>query len=144
MLTRLEKFVLHVGLDVLRMRAAVLVYLVYVIWNVSSVLRLMRVPGSLPLTLLYVDVVDILLVMMAAYCALSGKLWMERVTVFTMGTSVLVQQLLRIIHSVLEDAYLPLNAVLSGLLFAIFFGTRGLTLTYKIAVLRFRLIQGGA
>ena len=144
MLTRLEKFVLHVGLDVLRMRAPVLVYLVYVIWNVSSVLRLMRVPGSLPLTLLYVDVVDILLVMMAAYCALSGKLWMERVTVFTMGTSVLVQQLLRIIHSVLEDAYLPLNAVLSGLLFAIFFGTRGLTLTYKIAVLRFRLIQGGA
>ena len=144
MLTRLEKFVLHVGLDVLRMRAAVLVYLVYVIWNVSSVLRLMQVPGSLPLTLLYVDVVDILLVMMAAYCALSGKLWMERVTVFTMGASVLVQQLLRIIHSVLEDAYLPLNAVLSGLLFAIFFGTRGLTLTYKIAVLRFRLIQGGA
>ena len=135
---------LHVGLDVLRRRAAVLGYLVYVLWNVSSVLRLMQVPGSLPLTLLYVDVVDILLVMMAAYCALSGKLWMERVTVFTLGASVLVQQLLRIIHSVLENAYLPLEAVLSGLLFAILFGTRGLTLTYKIAVLRFRLIQGGA
>ena len=144
MLTRLEKFVLHVGLDVLRRRAAVLTYLVYIIWNVSSVLRLMQVPGSLPLTLLYVDVVDILLVMMAAYCALSGKLWMERITVFTMSASVLVQQLLRIIHSVLENAYLPLEAVLSGLLFAIFFGARGLTLTYKIAVLRFRLIQGGA
>ena len=144
MLTRLEKFVLHVGLDVLRRRAAVLTYLVYIIWNVSSVLRLMQVPGSLPLTLLYVDVVDILLVMMAAYCALSGKLWMERITAFTMGASVLVQQLLRIIHSVLENAYLPLEAVLSGLLFAIFFGARGLTLTYKIAVLRFRLIQGGA
>ena len=144
MLTRLEKFVLHVGLDVLRRRAAVLTYLVYIIWNVSSVLRLMQVPGSLPLTLLYVDVVDILLVMMAAYCALSGKLWMERITVFTMSASVLVQQLLRIIHSVLENAHLPLEAVLSGLLFAIFFGARGLTLTYKIAVLRFRLIQGGA
>ena len=144
MLTRLEKFVLHVGLDVLRRRAAVLTYLVYIIWNVSSVLRLMQVPGSLPLTLLYVDVVDILLVMMAAYCALSGKLWMERITVFTMSASVLVQQLLRIIHSVLENAYLPLEAVLSGLLFAIFFGARGLTLTYQIAVLRFRLIQGGA
>ena len=144
MLTRLEKFVLHVGLDVLRRKVTVLVYLVYVIWNVSSVLRLMQVPGSLPLTLLYVDVVDILLVMMAVYCALSGKLWMQQVTVFTLGASVLVQQLLRIIHSVLENAYLPLEAVLSGLLFAIFFGTRGLTLTYKIAVLRFRLIQGGA
>ena len=144
MLTRLEKFVLHVGLDALRMKATVLIYLVYVIWNVSSILRLMQVPGSLPLTLLYVDVVDILLVMMAAYCALSGKLWMERITVFTMGASVLVQLLLRIIHSVLENAYLPREAVLSGLLFAIFFGTRGLTLTYEIAVLRFRLIQGGA
>ena len=143
MLTRLEKFVLHVGLDVLRMRSTVLIYLVYVIWNVSSVLRLMQVPGSLPLALLYVDVVDILLVMMAAYCALSGKLWMERITVFTMGASVLVQQLLRIIHSVLENAYLPLEAVLSGLLFSIFFGMRGLTLIYKIAVLRSRLIQGG-
>ena len=144
MLTRLEKFVLHVGLDVLHMRAAALIYLVYVIWNVSSVLRLMQVPGSLPLTLLYVDVVDILLVMMAAYCAVSGKLWMERITVFTMGVSVLAQQLLCIIHSVLENAYLPREAVLGGLLFAILFGTRGLTLTYKIAVLRSRLIQGGA
>ena len=144
MLTRLEKFVLHVGLDVLHMRATVLIYLMYVIWNVLSVLRLMQVPGSLPLTLLYVDVVDILLVMVAAYCALFGKLWMERTTVFTMGASVLVQQLLRIIYSVLENAHLPREAVLGGLLFAILFGTRGLTLTYKIAVLRSRLIQGGA
>ena len=135
---------LHVGLDVLRMRATVLIYLMYVIWNVLSVLRLMQVPGSLPLALLYVDVVDILLVSMAASCALSGKLWMERITVFTLGASVLVQQLLRIIHSVLENAYLPREAVLGGLLFAILFGTRGLTLTYKIAALRSRLIQGGA
>ena len=144
MLTRLERFVLHVGLDVLHMRAAVLIYLMYVIWNVLSVLRLMQVPGGLPLTLLYVDVVDLLLVMVAAYCALSGKLWMERITVFTLGVSVLAQQLLRIIYSVLENAYLPREAVLGGLLFAILFGTRGLTLTYKIAVLRSRLIQEGA
>lgn len=143
MLTRLEKFVLHVGLDVLHMRAAALIYLVYVIWNVASVLRLMQVPGSLPLTLLYVDVVAILLVMTAAYCALSGKLWMERITVFTMGASVLVHQLLSIIHSVLENVHLPQEAVLSGLLFANLFVARGLTLTYKIAVLRSRLIQGG-
>ena len=144
MLTRLEKFVLHVGLDVLSMRAAALIYLMYVIWNVLSVLRLMQVPGGLPLTLLYVDEVDILLVMVAAYCALSGKLWTERITVFTLGVSVLAQQLLRIIYSVLENAYLPREAVLGGLLFAILFGTRGLTLTYKIAELRSRLIQGGA
>ena len=142
MLTRFEAWVLRLGLEVVHLRAALWIYALYLAWNILSIGRHLAKGDTLSLAHMYVDSVDILLLLAAVVFALRWRLWLERLTVTMLALNGFGQQVLRAIHNFIDGQDPQLEVLLAGLVFAILFLTRAVSLTYKIARIRFRLTNG--
>lgn len=141
-MTRIENWVLRSGLDLIHLRVMLWIYGFYLLWNIISLRRHFHGPGPLSAAFIFADITDVLVLAVAAYSALSCRLMLERVSVLMMAVDGFGQQILRVAHNISEGIPIQVEIVIAGLAFSTVFLTRAITLTYKIAVLRRRLLEG--
>ena len=135
-MSRIESYVLHIGLDLIHFRTMIWVYTLYLMWNFVSLKESLIQAGPFMVTQVYLDVVDIVMVSLAASFAMLGRLWLERFAVIMLSVNGFGQQVLRLIFNLVEGMPLQVLMLVSGLAFSILYLSRSLTLTYKIANLR--------
>ena len=143
-MTRIENWVLRTGLDLIRLHAMLWAYGFYLLWNVISLRRHFDVLSPLSIVFIYVDITDVLVLAVAVYCALTSRVWLERISVLMLAVDGFGQQILRVAHNISEGIPVQVEIVIAGLAFSTVFLTRAITLTYKIAVMRSRLLEGMA
>ena len=141
-MTRIENWVLRTGLDLIRLRAVLWAYGFYLFWNVISLRRHFHGPGPLSAAFIFVDISDVLILAVTTFCALTGRFWLERISVLMLSVDGFGQQILRVAHNISEGIPIQIEIVIAGLAFSTVFLTRAITLTYKIAVFRRRLLEG--
>ena len=135
-MSRIESYVLHIGLDLIHFRTMIWVYTLYLMWNFVSLKESLIQASPFMATQVYLDVVDIVMVSLAASFAMLGRLWLERFAVIMLSVNGFGQQVLRLIFNLVEGMPLQVLMLVSGLAFSILYLSRVLTLTYKIANLR--------
>ncbi len=135
-MSRIESYVLHIGLDLIHFRTMIWVYTLYLLWNFVSLKESLIHAGPFMVTQVYLDVVDIVMVSLAASFAMLGRLWLERFAVIMLSVNGFGQQVLRLIFNLVEGMPLQVLVLVSGLAFSILYLSRALPLTYKIANLR--------
>ena len=135
-MSRIESYVLHIGLDLIHFRTMIWVYTLYLLWNFVSLKESFLQENLFLVTRVYLDAVDIAMVSLAAAFAMRGRLWLERFAATMLFVNGFGQQVLRLIFNLVEGMPLQVPALVSGLAFSILCLSRALTLTYKIANLR--------
>lgn len=135
-MSRVESYVLHIGLDLIHFRTMIWVYTLYLMWNFVSLKESLIQASPFMATQVYLDAVDIVMVLLAASFAMLGRLWLERFAVIMLSVNGFGQQILRLIFNLVEGMPLQVLMLVSGLAFSILYLSRALTLTYKIANLR--------
>lgn len=135
-MSRVESYVLHIGLDLIHFRTMLWVYALYLMWNFVSLKESLLQANPFMVTRVYLDAVDIVMVSLAASFAMLGRMWLERVAVAMLSVNGFGQQVLRLIFNLVEGMPLEVLVLLAGLAFSILYLSRALTLTYKIADLR--------
>ena len=141
-MTRIENWVLRTGLDLIHLRVMLWAYGFYLLWNIISLGRHFEHSNPLSISFIFADITDVLVLAVAAYSALSGRLMLERVSVLMMAVEGIGQQALRVAQNVIENAPIQIEHVIAGLVFSAIFLARATTLTYKIAKMRIRLLEG--
>ena len=135
-MSRIESYVLHIGLDLIHFRTMIWVYTLYLMWNFVSLKESLIQAGPFMVAQVYLDVVDIVMVSLAASLAMLGRLWLERFAVIMLSVNGFGQQVLRLIFNLVEGMPLQVLMLVSGLAFSSLYLSRALTLTYEIANLR--------
>ena len=141
-MTRIENLVLRSGLDLIHLRVMLWIYGFYLLWNIISLRRHFEQSNLLSTSFIFADITDVLVLAVAAYSALSGRLMLERVSVLMMAVDGFGQQILLVAHNVIENSPIQIEHVIAGLVFSAIFLARATTLTYKIAKMRIRLLEG--
>ena len=76
-MSRIESYVLHIGLDLIHFRTMIWVYALYLLWNFVSLKESFLQENPFLVTRVYLDAVDIAMVSLAVAFAMRGRLWLE-------------------------------------------------------------------
>lgn len=98
-MSRVESYVLHIGLDLIHFRTMIWVYTLYLLWNFVSLKESLIHASPFMVTQVYLDAVDIAMVSLAASFAILGRLWLERFATTMLAVNGFGQQILRLIFN---------------------------------------------